>query len=391
MIRVSKMHRRRNWECKWRDPVTGRILTRSTGTRIEREAETFRVKLEISLNDGTFREMERVTWDQFVEEYKSVRLAGRRSIHSEEAMLRLVKDHVNPAWPTAFGPKDVTKLEQGMADYAAVTRHRHLGELRRLLEWGHSKHYVKVVPQIDQPDFEEDPRGRPLKLEEFERLLMSTEAVVGPPRAPAFRHLLQGLWLSGLRISEATDLSWTAQDRLWVDFERKRPVFRIRAKANKNKKYQILPMVPEFGEFLLKTPQENRDGYVFDIPNESGQRMTSNNASRTISAIGRKANVIVDQETDKAASAHDLRRSFGERWSWKVRQRVLGVLMRHRAASTTEKFYQSHDAQEVAENVWEAIEKAVPQTHAPAQSAGDTFGDTLPSVRESGTRQTRRT
>ena len=56
----------------------------------------------------------------------------------------------------------------------------------------------------------------------------------------------------------------------------------------------------------------------------------------------------------KYASAHDLRRSFGERWSTRIRPQVLMVLMRHECINTTIRYYVGRNAQTMADAVWAA-------------------------------------
>jgi len=92
-----------------------------------------------------------------------------------------------------------------------------------------------------------------------------------------------------------------------------------------------LPIAPEFAEFLLETPWDQRTGYVFQPPaGQAGQIGTAWRATggRIVSAAGDAAKVKVDTKTKtrpdpktgkpvtrevvKFASAHDLRRSFGE-------------------------------------------------------------------------------
>ena len=72
--------------------------------------------------------------------------------------------------------------------------------------------------------------------------------------------------------------------------------------------------------------------------------------SKAIVAIGEAAMVKVDEKGGKAvwASAHDLRRAFGSRWSRKVSSMVLKDLMRHSSVTTTEKFYVGIQADETA-------------------------------------------
>ena len=57
----------------------------------------------------------------------------------------------------------------------------------------------------------------------------------------------------------------------------------------------------------------------------------------------------------KYASAHDLRRSFGERWAVRVMPHVLMVLMRHESIETTMRYYVGRNAQTTAAILWEAL------------------------------------
>ena len=54
----------------------------------------------------------------------------------------------------------------------------------------------------------------------------------------------------------------------------------------------------------------------------------------------------------KFASAHDLRRSFGNRWARRVTTAVLQKLMRHASITTTMSYYVDLDAAELAEHLW---------------------------------------
>ena len=48
----------------------------------------------------------------------------------------------------------------------------------------------------------------------------------------------------------------------------------------------------------------------------------------------------------KYASAHDMRRSFGERWASRVMPQVLMELMRHESIDTTLRYYVGRNAQQ---------------------------------------------
>jgi integrase len=171
-------------------------------------------------------------------------------------------------------------------------------------------------------------------------------------------------------------LYWDREDKLSVDFSGKFPMLRIRAESEKGKKDRLIPMVPEFANLLQSVSEEKRVGRVFNpLPlKRRGGGLLPTTISKKIADIGEKANVVVsedgnkDKETGKIkpryASAHDLRRSFGERWSLKVMPQVLMQLMRHESMETTLKYYVGRNAEKAAEVIWGVAD------------SGDTFGDT---------------
>ena len=75
---------------------------------------------------------------------------------------------------------------------------------------------------------------------------------------------------------------------------------------------------------------------------------TTSRVSKIISKIGAKANVVVD--TNKTASAHDLRRSFGEQWASKLMPAQLTEIMRHDSIETTMKYYVGK-----TQNLWQRL------------------------------------
>jgi hypothetical protein len=118
-------------------------------------------------------------------------------------------------------------------------------------------------------------------------------------------------------------------------------------------------------DFILATPEEKRRGLVFGITTSRSR------VGRYISAIGKKANVVVDKQAKRFATAHGLRRAFGTRRARKVKPHILMALMRHASITTTMSYYVREDAQDVANELWERF--------------GDTFSDT-PSVEAASTR-----
>lgn len=180
--------------------------------------------------------------------------------------------------------------------------------------------------------------------------------VLGAHQVDSWQFLLRGLWWSGLRLSEAMLLHWTDDSDITVDMKPKRPLFVIQAHAEKAGKDRLLPMAPEFAEQLQAVPASQRKGYVFKPLSRHGERPLTDWVGKVISNIGESAKVVVAKQGAKTkyASAHDLRRSFGERWSNLLMPKDLMVLMRHENIETTMKFYVGRNAASVADAVWNA-------------------------------------
>ena len=73
--------------------------------------------------------------------------------------------------------------------------------------------------------------------------------------------------------------------------------------------------------------------------------------------MGEKALIVVN-DAGKFASAHDLRRSFGQRMADRgVTLRDLQKLMRHSSFTTTETFYLSDQIEEIGDRINDRLEE----------------------------------
>ena len=144
---------------------------------------------------------------------------------------------------------------------------------------------------------------------------------------------------------------WEKNSTICIKLHGKHPRFPILAEGHKSRRDELLPMTPDFADWILQTPAEERYGAVFPLP------MTANHAGRIISKIAKTANV--------KATAHDFRRSFGTRWSRQVMPAILQKLMRHADIKTTMEFYVSHDADDIGEQL---RLNEVPMVSSPSQS-----------------------
>ena len=222
-----------------------------------------------------------------------------------------------------------------------------------------------------QDDGEDDAmKGRPITGEEFERMLAAIPKAFKPKGdkqaerltgtvEPAWTFYLYGLWWSGLRLEESLNLWWDREDRIQVDLSGKRPMLIIPKGMQKNKKATICPMAPEFAELLGSVPQAERTGPVFKLPGlEAQPRLPQAGMGRhDVRRIGKAANVVVQRSAAgkvKFASAHDLRRSFGERWSHRIMPKELKEVMRHRSIETTMRYYVGRNAEQTADALWAA-------------------------------------
>lgn len=139
-------------------------------------------------------------------------------------------------------------------------------------------------------------------------------------------------------------------------------MLRVLAEYEKGHQNRLLPISPEFAEFLLQTPESERRGRVFKLQYNNRPLTNPNryNVGKILGEIGRAAKVKVYTHPKtgnvKYASAHDLRRSFGERWLTRVMPQVLMALMRHETIETTMRYYVGRNANVTADAVWAAYE-----------------------------------
>ena len=199
----------------------------------------------------------------------------------------------------------------------------------------------------------------------------------------SIRFLLHGLWLSGLRLGEAMNLTWDQwSDGIWVDMTGKFVKLRIPAEAEKGGQDRLYVVTPDFAEFLRCVPEHARFGFVFNPILDRGVCRRVDTVSKAICAIGESAAVKVDERPSKVkgekpkpvwASAHDLRRAFGYRWSRRVNAMTLRDLMRHSSVTTTEKYYVGISLDDTAEMLQSCIERATTNASEQGISATGPF------------------
>jgi integrase len=133
---------------------------------------------------------------------------------------------------------------------------------------------------------------------------------------------------------------------------------------------------------LQSVPESQGRGRVFKLLASDGEplRAARRLVGPIVSAIGEKARVVVDEREKggetvrKFATAHDLRRAFGQRWSRKLHPTDRRKLMRHTDINTTMKFYVGQNAEDSADAIWAAAgdtSKSAEPEHAKTASGDD--------------------
>ena len=368
---------RTNLSMRYKDPITSLLVKRTTGTSKRKEAERIAHKWEAEVNEGRDQRPNKISWDAFRECCEAEKLSGlaKKTRDAFASAFNHLERVINPKKLSAVTSATLSRFQaelrkEGMKETTIAV---HLRHLKAALNWAVSMGMLHQKPDIHMPKRAKGRklmRGRPLSGEEFERMLLAAPKV-RPHDAEAWRRYLTGLWLSGLRLEESTLFSWDLDTPLSVDLSGRHPRFRILAEAEKGHQDRLLPMTPDFAQWLLQTPDRERVGPVFKLVGlQTGEQMTPKRIGRIVAAIGKKARVVVnrtkkkvveavdgkkqmvEKEVTEYASAHDLRRSFGTRWAPRVRPATLQLLMRHRDISTTLNYYVAQDADEVADELW---------------------------------------
>jgi len=374
-ISVLKRANRKHYFMQYRDPTTGDKVTRSTGTTKKRDAERAAAKWEAEILAGKDKRRGRMSWDEFQERYEHEVLSSLadRTTEKVDGVFNVFEKLASPRSLASITPDLLSQYQQQLRGKgrAETTIKGHLAHISAALHWAVDQELLNEMPKINKPKRVKKAKimkGRPITLEEFERMLANVAKIVTtdhmvedrkPPIIDSWRFYLRGLWLSGLRLKESMWLHWKDRSELCVvDLDKPHPMLYIKAEAEKGHEDRIMPMAPEFAEFLRAVPECKRHGFAFNpLPRRAryGERLSHRRVGVVVSDIGEAACVKVDEEGGKVkfASAHDLRRSFGERWARKVMPAVLQELMRHDSIQTSMRYYVGRNAKATAAVLWE--------------------------------------
>lgn len=347
---------RNNLQLYYVNPITGKEESRSARTADRSKANRAAARWEEELAAG--HSPSKANWTDFRNRFEVEHLAQlahrtrggySTALTHFENLIGKPKDlqAINASVVSRFASLMRTEEEIGEQSIATYLTH-----LRAALRWAASIGMIPFAPTIKLPKLGKRTlhRGRPLTSKEFQAMVDAVPIVVGKEHAAEWIRAIRGAWLCGLRLSEIFRLSWDAEPAR-VDLDSGRfPRIIWFVEGHKARRDDVVPMTPDFAEFLRLTPRAARKGRVFS-PTLPTRRVTARYAGKVISAIGVSAEILVN-EKGKHASAHDLRRSFGTRWAMKVRPVTLQALMRHASIETTLKYYVDLHCDDVGAEMW---------------------------------------
>jgi integrase len=376
----------RPFQLRYTCPTEKREIRISVGSRDEDEANRMKAELEAKLLLGleTRSGKEKatgpdMTWEDFREQYRVLHLATVRdstSIHAE-SRLDLAERILRPK--TLADVADPNALQQLQAKLLAGAQSRrkkprsahtvrgYMNCVLAALNWAYLQGWLPNAPKLRKIKTPKQKvmKGRPITADEFQKMLDATAKVVGDKAAGSWKHVLRGLWDSALRLDELMHVSWDKPGTIrpvWKDGQH--AILEIPAAMQKNDTEESIPLLPWFEAVLKETPTDQRKGWVFNpssLQLKMGrkvrhQRPDAEWVGKVIARIGKEAGIEVEPADDrtgrptKYATAHDLRRSCGERLrDAGVPPLVICRVMRHSSWETTRKHYAPGNVQSDAE------------------------------------------
>lgn len=377
---------------RYTDPLTEKRVEKSAGTASHPKAQKLAGEWQRQLRDGSDPGQPRTTWAELEESYLELHGSGLSSETQSkiQTVLKSFADIIGAHRVASVTSPHVARWQASLrtAGKSEHTIASYTAHLKAAFNWAREQGLISKVPTIRKPkraSTSEAMKGRPITSEEFDRMLSQVkEPFLAPIQHDGFTHLLRGLWWSGLRLEESLNLWWDRLDRISIDMTSGRPLLRIPAEMEKGNQDRLYPVATEFAEMIRAVPEECRKGAFFTVLTRDGKSYSRSRhaVGKIIAELGRKAGIVVkaDPKTGRRefASAHDLRRSFGERWAKRIEAPFLQKMMRHSAIATTLRYYSSRNAVDAAQHIDAAFHRAAEGEAQPAKNRdrGDTSGDT---------------
>lgn len=322
------------------DPGSGREVSRSSGTRDRGEAERAAALWERELIG--YRGPADNGWELFRDRFRNEHLStqaprtvasyGTALNHYWRLMQPATLDDVSSATASQFSAKLIGEKRP------LSSVRNYLTHLRAALRWAKAVGMIAEAPAVRLPRVAQRVfmRGRPVTLPEFRKMMRVC-------RSRELRRMMRLIWLSGLRLGEALQLSWDSPP-IVLDMEADpHPQILYYAEGHKARRDDAVPMTPELFAWLSRS--RVRSGLVAPLWTANKRAV-----SEAISELSRVASVFT--APDKPAGAHDLRRSFATRMARRVMPMTLQKLMRHSDLTTTLRYYVGLSSADAGRELW---------------------------------------
>ncbi|MCA9051948.1 MAG: site-specific integrase [Planctomycetaceae bacterium] len=365
-----------NLYLRYIDPIDGKRREKNSGTTNMKQAQRAAGEWQAELNAGGASSPEFLRWEQFREDFRENYLKHYSDSYANnvEGSLNVVEELMSPDTLARISEKWLARFHSlaKARKVSAYTVRKYFQHLQTALKWAKEQGLIKSVPVFPKQTKQTQRgaklmKGRPITGEEFDRMLAAVPKVVQKTEAAeSLTYLLRGLWLSGLRLGEALSLTWDQwADGIRVSVDEDNDVcLMIDGGNQKNRQALTYPVVDDFAEFLLQTPDKQREGFVFNAMGQNGKvSRRVDTVSTWLVNIGKAAKVKVDEKdgSEKFASAHDIRRAFGTRWAKIVPASLLQKLMRHSNIETTMSFYVNITAKDTLSEIRRHVRKNSPE------------------------------
>ena len=193
-IRARKCRKRSSYHLRWIDPVRHCWRSRKIGTD-RKIAERERAKLEMELADGTYQDVRRISWSEFVDDHVS-KIVGKRNAVNVRIILDEFGELLQPAGPHAviFGMLESYAVKLREKGNATTTINNKIRTVRSAIKSAVLRGFAAKVPDatgLRQPEELEPPRIA--TDDEETKLLDAAEALFSlPMRAMIFTALNTG-------------------------------------------------------------------------------------------------------------------------------------------------------------------------------------------------------
>jgi integrase len=359
-MRVFRPKRRAYYVMRWRDPITGRPVERTTRQKSRREALDVAAGLALEMLDNRPGDPWWVdfcaAYEQAVESSRPGRarepwLTTKAWIAKLDPPRRL--SEVTTQWVTRWQHRlRHPEPHEGRQPLAENTIASYSARLRAALNWARRQGYFDRPPIIET-HVENRPRSRAIVGEELDRILAAIPQV-RPADPSQWDRMVRGQWACGFRLGELVALSWDEAAPVHVETRGAFPFVVMAADANKKRKERLRAITPEFWAICCETPANRRHGPIFPIRTLKGELMSLKRICRTIGRFGKKAGVVTNPTTGKTATSHDTRRGFACQMDG--RGLTLAELQRwmdHADIRTTLTYYRTAEAEQLAAKLWQ--------------------------------------